>query len=204
METRCHNRSSYIAIAVNNVVVAVWQVVQAGRCSMKSKQMLFKNWRPEMGLPSVKPEYWSNAEWAKAVALRPERYATPRWVDVLVGAITLGAAGAEGVKAAWDTFREGYESAYANAKRASEESNNRGTNSSRPSEPNKARRSPYDVLGVRENSPWSEVKSAYRKAMMDLHPDRVSQTGIDPRTATTRTQEVNAAYVELEFQMSAY
>ena len=119
METRCHNRSSYIAIAVNNVVVAVWQVVQAGRCSMKSKQMLFKNWRPEMGLPSVKPEYWSNAEWAKAVALRPERYATPRWVDVLVGAITLGAAGAEGVKAAWDTFREGYESAYANAKRAS-------------------------------------------------------------------------------------
>jgi hypothetical protein len=49
--------------------------------------MLFKNWRPEMGLPSVRPEYWSNAEWAKAVALRPERYATPRWVDVLVGAI---------------------------------------------------------------------------------------------------------------------
>lgn len=166
--------------------------------------MLFKNWRPEMGLPSVRPEYWSNAEWAKAVALRPERYATPRWVDVLVGAITLGVAGAEGVKTARDTFREGYESAYENAKRASEESNNRGTNSSRPSEPNKARRSPYDVLGVSENSPWSEVRSAYRKAMMDLHPDRVSQTGIDPRTATTRTQEVNAAYVELELQMSAY
>jgi hypothetical protein len=185
----------------------------------ESKQVLFKDWRPEMGLPSVKPEYWSNPEWTKAVTLRPERYAkslwgvalppvprpaTPLWVDVLVGVIKIGVAGAEGVKAAWDTFREGYESAYENAKRASEESNNRGTNSSRPSKPNKARRSPYDVLGVSENSPWSEVRSAYRKAMMDLHPDRVSQTGIDPRTATTRTQEVNAAYVELELQMSAY
>jgi DnaJ domain len=169
----------------------------------ESEQVLFKCWRPEMGLPSVKPECWSNPEWAKAVALRPERYATPRWVRVLVGVITLGVAGAEGVKTAWDIFREGYENAYENAKRASAESNNGGTNSSRPSDPNKPRRSPYDVLGVHENAPWSEVKSAYRKLMMDLHPDRVSQTGRDPRTATARTQEVNAGYVELENQRFA-
>jgi hypothetical protein len=156
-----------------------------------------------MGLPAVKPECWSNSEWATAVALRPERYSTPLWVDALVGVINLGAAGAGELKAAWDAFRKGYESAYENAKRASEESTKRGANSSRPSEPANPRRSPYDVLGVREHASWSEVKSAYRAAMMNLHPDRVSQTGIDPKTATARTQEVNAAYVELENQWSA-
>jgi hypothetical protein len=33
-----------------------------------------------------------------------------------------------------------------------------------------------------------------------LIPDRASQTGMDPKMATARTQEVNAAYVELENQ----
>jgi hypothetical protein len=46
------------------------------------------------------------------------------------------------------TFREGYESANENAERASEESNNRGTNSSGPSEPNKAQRSRRDCRKV--------------------------------------------------------
>jgi hypothetical protein len=130
-------------------------------------------------------------------------YSTPLWVEALVGAINLGEACADGMKAAWDAFRTGYESAYEDAKRARAESNNRGANSSRPSQPAKPWRSPYDVLGVCENAPWSEVKSAYRAAMMNLHPDRVSQTGIDPKTATARTQEVNAAYVELENQRCA-
>jgi hypothetical protein len=35
-----------------------------------------------------------------------------------------------------------------------------------------------------------------------LIPDRASQTGMDPEMATARTQEVNAAYVELENQRS--
>jgi len=33
--------------------------------------------------------------------------------------------------------------------------------------------------------------------------NRASQTGMDPKMATARTQEVNAAYVELENQSSA-
>ncbi len=123
----------------------------------ETKQVLFKYWRPEMGLPAVKPEYWSPSEWANAVAFFPERNATPLWVEALVGIFELGAASARGLKVVWDTFREGYESAYENAKRASEESNNRGTNSSCPNEPANSRPSPYDVLGVRENAPWSEV-----------------------------------------------
>jgi hypothetical protein len=123
---------------------------------------------------------------------------TAHWNDFksAAGDVLLGA-----MKAAWDAFRKGYESAYENAKRASDEHRNRGANYSRPNRPVKPPRSPYDVLGLRENAQWREVKSAYRKAMMDLHPDRVSQTGMDPKTATARTQEVNAAYVELEHQM---
>jgi curved DNA-binding protein CbpA len=91
--------------------------------------------------------------------------------DVLLGAM----------KAVWDAFRKGYATAYEDAKRAHDANNNRGSNSYRPSEPVERRRSPYDVLGVRENAPWSEVRSAYREAMMNLHPDRVSQTGMDQR-----------------------
>jgi DnaJ domain len=106
-------------------------------------------------------------------------------------------AGLEGV---WETFRQAYETAYEDAKRASHEQQNRGANSSHYERPSRPQRSPYDVLGVRENAPWNEVKSAYRKAMMNLHPDRVSETGMDPKTATMRTQEVNMAYVELENQ----
>jgi hypothetical protein len=184
---------------------------------MESKQMLFKDWQPEMGFPEVKPEDWSDDEWARAASVWAkleyrkardlrvnEYYSTPHlWVEVLQGVTEVGAAVAGEVKAAWDAFRKGYGSAYEDAKRESEENNNRDANSSRESEPDKPRRSPYDVLDVDENAPWSEIKSAYREAMKKLHPDRVSQTGIDPKTATVRAQEVNAAYVELEYLRSA-
>jgi hypothetical protein len=164
----------------------------------------------------------------KEEAVRGERYATIReinkvtpcapWVDrraegipwIRIGVATVGVAGVlavEGVRAVWGAFRQSYDSAYEDAKRASEEyrksqSYRESKSNDRPSEPAKPRRSPYHVLGVRENAPWSEIKSAYHKAMMNLHPDRVSQTGMDTKTATARTQEINAAYVELEHQMS--
>ena len=178
--------------------------------------MLIKDWQPEMGFPEVKPEDWSHAEWTRAASVwakfeyrkargfSVKEYSStpPLWVDALDGVIELGVAAAGAMKAAWDAFRNSYEGAYENAKRTGEENNNRGADSSHPSEPSKRTRSPYDVLGVRENAPWREVKSAYREAMMNLHPDRVSQTGMDPKTATARTQEVNAAYVELELHLS--
>jgi hypothetical protein len=169
--------------------------------TVKKAQQLFKDWRPEMGLPAVKPECWSSFEWAQAVALRPERYSAPLWVEVVGDMMKLAAAGAVGMKAAWNAFREEYDRAYEDAKRAHNRNSNRGEKSNHPTEPSKTHRSPYSVLGVRENAPWSEVKSAYRKAMMNLHPDRISQTGMDPTKATARTQEVNAAYVDLESRL---
>ena len=143
-------------------------------------------------------------------AVRGERAATLKalneensrtWIDI-TGRVVAG-----GVKAVWGAFRQSYDSAYEDAKRAREENrqNHRYRQSKgndRPDETTKPRRSPCEVLGVREDAPWSEIKSAYRKSMMNLHPDRVSQTGMDPKTATAWTQEVNAAYVELEARMS--
>jgi hypothetical protein len=35
-----------------------------------------------------------------------------------------------------------------------------------------------------------------------LIPDRASQTGMDPKMATARTQEVNAAYVEWKISLA--
>jgi len=103
-----------------------------------------------------------------------------------------------GLSGIWEDFRRAYDTAYDDAKRANQ--NSHQSQDYRQSEPVKPQRSPYHVLGVRENAPWSEVKSAYRKAMMNLHPDRVAYTGMNPKMAGMRTQEVNAAYVELEFQ----
>jgi DnaJ-class molecular chaperone len=100
-----------------------------------------------------------------------------------------------GVSEAWDAFRHVYETAYSDAQRAKE--------THRQNQQAKPHRSPYDVLGVRESAPWPEIKSAYRKAMMELHPDRVMHTGIKVETAVLRTQEVNAAYVELENRRGA-
>jgi hypothetical protein len=57
-----------------------------------------------------------------------------------------------------------------------------------------------DVSGVHvdENSMWSAVKTAFRKASMNCHPDRVAQTGMDPKVAEETFKEVTAAFVMLE------
>lgn len=57
-----------------------------------------------------------------------------------------------------------------------------------PDQPN---RDPYEVLGVDPTASASQVTSAYRRLVRDLHPDSRSDPGV---TDTARLGEVLAAY----------
>jgi len=50
------------------------------------------------------------------------------------------------------------------------------------------------ILGVRAGASYSEVRARYRALLMQWHPDRATQNGIDPDTAEQRTREIVAAY----------
>lgn len=60
--------------------------------------------------------------------------------------------------------------------------------------------SEYSIIGelagvdINENSMWSEIKTAFRKASMNCHPDRTSQHGIPHGQAEEHFKEVSAAY----------
>jgi DnaJ-class molecular chaperone len=51
---------------------------------------------------------------------------------------------------------------------------------------------------VDSSSMWSEIRSAFRKASMAQHPDRVTQTGLDPKVAEENFKEISAAFTMLE------
>lgn len=53
-------------------------------------------------------------------------------------------------------------------------------------------------IHVDESSVWTEIKSAFRKASMNFHPDRVKTTGVDPTVAEENFKEITAAFVMLE------
>lgn len=57
-----------------------------------------------------------------------------------------------------------------------------------------------DIAGVYidENSMWSEVKNAFRKAAMNCHPDRVTQHGKSVEVATAEFKDASAAFAMLE------
>ena len=57
-----------------------------------------------------------------------------------------------------------------------------------------------EIAGVHidENSVWSEIKSAFRKASMNSHPDRVTQHGKDPAVAEEEFKCASAAFAMLE------
>ena len=65
-------------------------------------------------------------------------------------------------------------------------------------------RSEYQVIGdmadviLNESSMWGEIKSAFRKASMNCHPDRAEQIGKDPVVAEEEFKKLNAAYTLLE------
>lgn len=68
----------------------------------------------------------------------------------------------------------------------------------------KAWKSDWAVLGeiagvhLDENSMWNEIKSAFRKAAMNCHPDRVTQHGLSKEEADERFKDASAAYAMLE------
>jgi hypothetical protein len=69
---------------------------------------------------------------------------------------------------------------------------------SSPKSSEQGRKSPYDVLGVRENAPIEEITAAYRKQAQMNHPDRVASMAPEFRDlAERRMKEINAAYDEL-------
>lgn len=57
-----------------------------------------------------------------------------------------------------------------------------------------------DIAGVHidENSMWSEIKAAFRKAAMNCHPDRVTQHGKTVEAATAEFKDASAAFAMLE------
>ena len=52
----------------------------------------------------------------------------------------------------------------------------------------------YDILGVNRDANESELKRAYRKMALELHPDKNSHR---PEEAETRFKEVRGAYETL-------
>ncbi len=58
-----------------------------------------------------------------------------------------------------------------------------------------------DVLAISHNATIDEIKSAYKKLMMEYHPDKVAGLGAEIKeVAERKSKEINAAY---DFLMSA-
>ena len=52
----------------------------------------------------------------------------------------------------------------------------------------------YAVLGVARGATEDDIRKAYRKLVIALHPDKAQQRGEDPQKATEAFREVQAAY----------
>ena len=51
------------------------------------------------------------------------------------------------------------------------------------------------ILGVRENASFDEIKTAYRHAISQVHPDKFSNASEDERArAEAKSKQINAAY----------
>ncbi len=52
----------------------------------------------------------------------------------------------------------------------------------------------YAVLGVARGATEDDIRKAYRRLVIALHPDKAQQRGEDPEKATEAFREVQAAY----------
>ena len=57
-----------------------------------------------------------------------------------------------------------------------------------------------EIAGVHidENSMWKEIKSAFRKAAYNVHPDRVTSHGLSKEAAEEKFKDAQAAFAMLE------
>jgi len=55
-------------------------------------------------------------------------------------------------------------------------------------------RSPRAILGVSASATWAEITKAFRKRVLEVHPDRCKTTGLSQEEAHLRSKEVVAAY----------
>lgn len=53
------------------------------------------------------------------------------------------------------------------------------------------------VFGLPVVCTWAEVQKAYRKRMIEVHPDRIAFSGLSLAEATQKTREANAAFAIL-------
>jgi hypothetical protein len=65
---------------------------------------------------------------------------------------------------------------------------------------NEGKRTARQILGVGIFATWDEIRTAYRKLALDLHPDRAIMNGMTVEAATVAIQEVNAAFEVLEHE----
>ncbi|MCB0363463.1 MAG: J domain-containing protein [Bdellovibrionales bacterium] len=62
---------------------------------------------------------------------------------------------------------------------------------------------PYAILGVKRGCSKDEIKQAYKQALSQYHPDKVSHLGPElQELARRKTLAINKAYAELERKTS--
>jgi len=62
-------------------------------------------------------------------------------------------------------------------------------------------RGPYDILGVSETASDAEVKAAYHKAIMPVHPDNIQALNLPPdfvQLANRMAAQANEAYAKIK------
>src|SRR5262249_46359381 len=58
---------------------------------------------------------------------------------------------------------------------------------------------PYAVLGIKRDASVEEIRAAYRREIVNCHPDKVAHLGDEfQELAKTKAQEINRAYAVLE------
>lgn len=65
---------------------------------------------------------------------------------------------------------------------------------------------PYAVLAVAPDTPLSEIKSAYKAAVRDAHPDRMAARGVPAeavRLAENRLRDINRAWEDIQAARAA-
>lgn len=53
---------------------------------------------------------------------------------------------------------------------------------------------PFTILGISPKAVWEEIKRAYRKVAMEVHPDQCANSGLSKEEATEKFKKVQAAY----------